>query len=71
VPRSGSQRPGRDSGRHRPGEGRRRNAAKRNAAIARIEKTCADETGGTCTVVKLFRASATISTGTRSTPICG
>jgi hypothetical protein len=27
---------------------------KRNAAIARIEKTCADKTGDTCTVVKLF-----------------
>jgi len=27
---------------------------KRNAAIARIEKTCADKTGGACTVVKLF-----------------
>jgi hypothetical protein len=28
--------------------------AKRNAAIARIEKSCADKTGGTCTVVKLY-----------------
>jgi hypothetical protein len=27
---------------------------KRNEAIARIEKTCADKTGNTCTVVKLF-----------------
>ena len=27
---------------------------KSNAAIARIEKTCADKTGGTCTVVQLF-----------------
>jgi len=27
---------------------------KRNAAMARIEKTCADQTGNTCTVVKLF-----------------
>ena len=27
---------------------------KRNAAMARIEKTCADKTGDTCTVVKLF-----------------
>jgi hypothetical protein len=27
---------------------------KRNAAIARIEKTCADKTGDTCTVVKLY-----------------
>jgi hypothetical protein len=28
--------------------------ARRNAAIARIEKTCADQTGDTCTVVKLY-----------------
>jgi hypothetical protein len=27
---------------------------KRNAAVARIEKTCADKTGNTCTVVRLF-----------------
>jgi hypothetical protein len=27
---------------------------KRNAAVARIEKSCADKTGNTCTVVKMF-----------------
>ena len=31
---------------------------KRNAAIARIEKTCADKTGGTCTVVQALLGPA-------------